>query len=158
MRRVAFNCQSAVTVEMRRRGCGLFLLVTPAAVLLAFVARPFLSLWAGPQYGAHSTAPFLVAVIGVWFDCLAFMPTSYLLSSGRTKMIAYIRAAQLVPYLVAAWILTDRFGVIGAAFAWSGGVCAGFRAVVRRGATGCVVAVPAVFGPAAALSRRAPAA
>ena len=39
---------------------GLFLLVTPAAVLLAFIARPFLSLWAGPQYGAHSTVPFLV--------------------------------------------------------------------------------------------------
>ncbi len=100
---------------------GLFLLVTPAAILLAFVARPFLSLWAGPQYGVHSTAAFLVAVAGVWFDCLAFMPTSYLLSSGRTKMIAYIRAAQLVPYLVAAWILTERFGVVGAALAWSAG-------------------------------------
>jgi O-antigen/teichoic acid export membrane protein len=100
---------------------GVFLLVTPAAVLLAFVARPFLSLWAGAQYGAHSTAAFLVVVVGVWFDCLAWMPISYLLSSGRTRMIAYIRVAELVPYLVAAWILTGRFGVIGAAFVWSAG-------------------------------------
>jgi O-antigen/teichoic acid export membrane protein len=100
---------------------GLFLLITPAAVLLAFVAGPFLSLWAGPQYGAHSTAPFLVVIAGVWFDCLACMPISYLLSSGRTKLIAYIRVAELVPYLLAAWILTERFGVMGAAFVWSAG-------------------------------------
>jgi O-antigen/teichoic acid export membrane protein len=100
---------------------GLFLLVTPAAVLLAFVARPFLSVWAGPQYAAHSTVPFLVMLAGVWFDCLAWMPVSYLLSSGRSRMIAYIRVAELVPYLVAAWILTERFGVIGAAVVWSAG-------------------------------------
>jgi O-antigen/teichoic acid export membrane protein len=100
---------------------GLFLLVTPAAVLLAFVAGPFLSLWAGLQYGAHSTAPFLVMLVGVWFDCLAWMPVSYLLSSGRSKVIARIRVAELAPYLVAAWILTERFGVIGAAVVWSGG-------------------------------------
>jgi O-antigen/teichoic acid export membrane protein len=100
---------------------GLFLVVTPAAVLLAFVAHPFLSLWAGSQYGAHSTVPFLVALAGVWFDCLAWMPISYLLSSGRARMIAYIRMAELVPYLVAAWILTKQFGVIGAAVVWSAG-------------------------------------
>jgi len=100
---------------------GLFLLVTPAAVLLAFLAGPFLSLWAGPQYGVHSTAPFLVVIAGVWFDCLAFVPTSYLLASGRTKMIAYIRAAELLPYLAGAWILTDRFGLMGAAYTWSAG-------------------------------------
>jgi O-antigen/teichoic acid export membrane protein len=100
---------------------GLFLLVTPAAVLLAFVGRPFLSLWAGPQYGAHSTAPFLVMLAGVWFGCLAWMPVSYLLSSGRAGVIACIRTAELVPYLVAAWILTERFGVMGAAFVWAAG-------------------------------------
>jgi O-antigen/teichoic acid export membrane protein len=100
---------------------GLFLVVTPAAVLLAFIAHPFLSLWAGSQYGAHSTAPFLVALAGVWFDCLAWMPISYLLSSGHAKTIAYIRVAEIVPYLLAAWILTQQYGVIGAAVVWSAG-------------------------------------
>jgi len=100
---------------------GLFLLVTPAMVLLCFIARPFLSFWAGPQYGVHSTAPFLVTVAGVWIECLAWLPVSYLLASGHTRLIAYIKVAELVPYLVAAWILTERFGVIGAAFVWSAG-------------------------------------
>jgi O-antigen/teichoic acid export membrane protein len=100
---------------------GLFLLVTPAAVLLAFIARPFLSVWAGPAYGAHSTTAFMIMIAGVWFDCLAWMPMSYLLSSGRTRMIAFIRVGELVPYLVAAWILTRYFGVMGAAVVWSAG-------------------------------------
>jgi O-antigen/teichoic acid export membrane protein len=100
---------------------GLFLLVTLAAVLLAFVAGPFLSLWAGPQNGAHSTPPLLIMLAGVWFDSLAWMPVSYLLSSGRSKVIARIRVAELAPYLVAAWILTERFGVIRAAVVWSAG-------------------------------------
>jgi len=105
----------------RKSLSGLFLLVTPLTVLLAFVARPFLSLWAGPQYGVHSTLPFLIVIAGVWIDCLAWLPVSYLLSAGRTKLLAYIKLGELAPYLVAAWVLTDRFGVIGAACAWSVG-------------------------------------
>ena len=119
---------------------GLFLLVTPAAVLLAVVAGPFLSRWAGPQYGAHSTAPFLVAVAGVWFDCLAWMPVSYLLSSGRTRLIACIRGAEIIPYLAAAWVLTRQFGVMGAASVWSAG-CA-LDSVLLFGAARRVASLP----------------
>ena len=86
-----------LTALYRKGLSGLFLLVSPGAILLAFVAGPFLSLWAGPQYGVHSTAPFLVAVAGVWFDCLAWLPMSYLLSSGRTKLIAVDQAGRTYP-------------------------------------------------------------
>lgn len=121
---------------------GLFLLITPAAVLLAFIARPFLSLWAGPRYGVHSTAPFLILVAGVWCDCLAWMPMSYLLSSGRTKLIACIRGAEVIPYLVAAWIVTEHFGVIGAAAVWSAG-CA-LDSALLFGAARWVASLPAL--------------
>lgn len=148
-----------------RKGlAGVFLLITPAAVLLAFVAGPFLSLWAGPRYGIHSTAPFLVMLAGVWFDCLAWMPVSYLLSSGRSSMIAWIRLAELLPYLPAAWILTERFGVTGAAFVWSAGCALDsvllFGAARRAGSLPCLplpdrrvrsLAGPAVLGGAALL-------
>ncbi|HXW79540.1 MAG TPA: oligosaccharide flippase family protein, partial [Acidimicrobiales bacterium] len=98
---------------------GLFLLITPGAILLAFVAHPFLSVWAGPQYGLHSTGPFLVVIAGVWLNCLAYVPYSYLLSSGRTKVIAYIQAAEVLPYIGGAWVLTAHFGAMGAALVWS---------------------------------------
>lgn len=104
----------------RRSLVGLFLVVTPAAMLLAFLAHPFLSFWAGRTYGLRSTGPVLIIIAGVWLNCLAWVPNSYLLSSGRTKLLACIDVAQIAPYLLVAWILTGRYGVIGAALVWSG--------------------------------------
>lgn len=104
----------------RKALVGMFLLLIPTAILLALVAHPFLSVWAGPQYGLHSTLPFLIIVVGVCVNCIYSIPNSYLLSSGHTKLIAYIQVAQVLPYLAFAWFMTDKFGVIGAALAWSG--------------------------------------
>lgn len=98
---------------------GLYLVLTPATIILIFVARPFLTLWAGPAYGLHSTEPFLIAVVGVWFNSLAWVPHSYLLSAGKTKVIARVPVLLVLPYLLAAWALTDRYGAVGAAIAWS---------------------------------------
>lgn len=98
---------------------GIFLVVTPAAVLLGLVAQPFLSVWAGPTFASHSTVPLLIALGGVWADSLAWAPMSYLMSSGRTKAIAVLNTSQVLPYLAAAWFLTSYFGAVGAAFVWS---------------------------------------
>jgi len=97
----------------------LFLSLTPASILLALVAQPFLSLWAGSTYGRYSTGPFFVILVGLWFSAFSYVPYLYLISSGRTKTIAYIRLAELVPYIVAAAVLTAKFGAMGAAAVWS---------------------------------------
>ncbi|HEX4091651.1 MAG TPA: flippase [Trebonia sp.] len=104
----------------RKSLVGMFLILTPPAILLAVIAGPFLTLWAGPQYGRYATVPFLIAVPGVWATCLARVPLSYLLATGRTKVIAKIQLYELVPYIVGSWVLTAKFGVIGAALIWSG--------------------------------------
>lgn len=98
---------------------GLFLVATPAAVLVAFVAKPFLTLWAGPSYGAHSTTPLLIVLGGVWANALAWVAGSYLLSAAKTKLLAWLELAEVAPYLVAAWMLTAKWGVLGAAAVWS---------------------------------------
>jgi O-antigen/teichoic acid export membrane protein len=104
----------------RKSLVGMFLVLTPPAILLAVIAEPFLTLWAGPQYGHYSTVPFLIAVPGVWATCLARVPVSYLLASGRTTLFAKIQLYELVPYVVGSWVLTAKFGVLGAALIWSG--------------------------------------
>lgn len=106
--------------SLYRKGLqGLFLVLAPAAALLAFVAHPFLSLWAGPEYGRYSTGPFFVILAGVFCNSLAYLPYSHLLASGRTRTLARVHVAELVPYLVVAVVLTARFGALGAAIAWS---------------------------------------
>jgi len=97
----------------------LFLSLTPASILLALVAQPFLSLWAGSTYGRYSTGPFFVILVGLWFSAFSYVPYLYLISSGRTKTIAYIRLAELVPYIAGAAVLTAKFGAMGAAAVWS---------------------------------------
>lgn len=98
---------------------GIFLIVTPAAILMIFLAEPFLRLWAGPQYAEHSTFPLIVIVVGVSMNTLAMVPYTYMLASGRTSFIAKIHLLELLPYLAAAMVLTAKFGALGAALAWS---------------------------------------
>jgi len=98
---------------------GLFLLTTPSALVLAFLARPFFGLWAGPAYGVRSTGAFYVILIGLWFNTLASVPMSQLLAAGRTSAFAVLHVAELIPYLILAAALTSAFGVVGAAAAWS---------------------------------------
>lgn len=120
MARLHASERRAELQSIYRKGLSvLFLLLTPAAILLCLVARPFMTMWAGPEYGLHSTTALLVLVVGVWFNCLAYLPNALLLSSGRTTTIAYIKTAEVVPYLAGAWVLTQHFGVNGAAYAWT---------------------------------------
>ncbi|HET9060128.1 MAG TPA: oligosaccharide flippase family protein [Acidimicrobiales bacterium] len=97
-----------------------YLVLTPCAIALAFVAQPFLRVWAGPVYAVHSTLPVLMIIVGAWFNALGEVPMTYLLASGRTKVIARVQLAEIGPYLVGAWFLTSRFGAAGAAGVWAG--------------------------------------
>jgi O-antigen/teichoic acid export membrane protein len=99
---------------------GLYLVLTPLVIVVALVAKPFLSLWAGPAYGVHGTTLLLVALGGVWASALAQVPSVYMLSAGKTKVLAALQVAELVPYLGAAWVLTAKWGAIGAAVVWTG--------------------------------------
>ncbi|MHB1834053.1 MAG: oligosaccharide flippase family protein, partial [Solirubrobacteraceae bacterium] len=115
---------------------GVFLIVTPVSLVLAFLAGPLLGLWAGTVYEAHSVAPFYVIVAALWFNALAYLPLSQLLASGRTSTIAAIHVAELIPYLVLAALLTASLGALGAAIAWSARVivdAVAFFALVQRG-------------------------
>ena len=98
---------------------GLYLALTPLTIIVALVAKPFLVLWAGPAYGAHSTLLLMILLGGMWANSLAWVPSSYLLSSGKTKVLAILQVAEVAPYLGAAWVLTAKWGALGAALVWS---------------------------------------
>lgn len=98
---------------------GLFLVLTPAAIVIVLLARPFLSLWAGPQYGAHSSILLVILIGGVWVNSLAQMPWTYMLSAGKVKTYAILQGVEVAPYLAAAWVFTAKWGAVGAAAAWS---------------------------------------
>jgi len=109
----------AMRALYRQALCGMFLFLTPAMLLLVFIAQPFLSLWAGKVYGVHSTHLFYIMVVGVCFDAAGWLP-AYYLSLDHMRQFATIRVIEIVPYVAATLILTSRFGAVGTAAAWSG--------------------------------------
>ena len=98
---------------------GSFMLLTPALLMMAFIARPFLALWAGSAYGVHSTVPCFVILAGVWFSSLSWLPLTYLMATDEAGRIARVRLYEIVPYLIAAAVLTSTLGALGAAIVWS---------------------------------------
>jgi O-antigen/teichoic acid export membrane protein len=93
--------------------------ILPGLLVLAIIAKPFFTFWAGDEFGRESPAPFYVLLTGLFFNLNAYVPWALLLAFGRTDIFAKSYWIQLLPYLALAYLLTHQFGAIGAASAWS---------------------------------------
>lgn len=91
----------------------------PGLMVLVVIARPFLTLWAGEEFGAESTIPFYILVFGSLFSVLAYVPNAALVARGRTDALAKAYWIELFFFAVAVLVLTKLFGIVGAASAWS---------------------------------------
>jgi len=91
----------------------------PALVFLALIAKPFFTLWAGPDFGRESSLPLYLLLAGLLFNIFAYVPHSIIMASGRTDIFAKLYWIELIPYLAVVWLLASRYGAAGAAAAWS---------------------------------------
>jgi O-antigen/teichoic acid export membrane protein len=90
----------------------------PAIILGA----PFLSLWMGADFAAHAIPVFELLMMGAWINGVALIPYSFLEGQGRPDLVAKLHALEFLPFIIALWFLLHRFGLYGAAAAWSGRV------------------------------------
>jgi O-antigen/teichoic acid export membrane protein len=98
---------------------GMLYWAVPGATFICAVARPFFTLWAGPQFGRESTLPLYFLIGGVVCEIMAYTPNALLVAQGRTAFIARCQWLLLVPYLFVSAFMIHRFGAAGAAGAWS---------------------------------------
>jgi O-antigen/teichoic acid export membrane protein len=56
--------------------------------------------------------------VGVWVNSLASVPYTLLHAKGNPRLTALFHMAELVLYLLALWLLSSRYGLVGAALAW----------------------------------------
>lgn len=98
---------------------GMLYWALPGAIFICTVARPFFTLWAGPQFGRESTLPLYLLMGGVVCEIMAYVPYALLLTLGRTDIIARCQLSLIIPYLIGSAFLILRFGAAGAAVAWS---------------------------------------
>jgi O-antigen/teichoic acid export membrane protein len=96
-----------------------FYLVVPCAAVVCLLARPFFTVWAGPEYGQESTIPLYILMTGTVFVVLSYIAYNLLVALGRTGSIARLHVAELGPYILLASLATYWYGIVGAAAIFS---------------------------------------
>lgn len=96
----------------------LLVMVVPAAIAFAFA--PFiLSTWMGPEYALHGALALRILAVGVLINSVAHIPYTFLEASGRPDVPAKCHLLELAIHLPVAWVLVGRWGITGAAVAWT---------------------------------------
>ena len=104
----------------------LLLMVGPAALMLIFFARPLLTVWVGAKFAAQGAPVLQILAVGVLANSLTYVLASLLQGIGRPDLNAKFQLLQLPLHVGLAWFLVRRFGLPGAAFAWTLRVCIEF--------------------------------
>ncbi|MBK8809922.1 MAG: flippase [Acidobacteria bacterium] len=102
------------------RGIRLNLILLPPTVMFLFVvAKPFFTIWAGPEFGQESSLPFYVLLVGLFFNILSLVAYSTLTATGRSDLLAKLYWCELIVYAFVVIWLVRSLGIVGAALAWS---------------------------------------
>jgi O-antigen/teichoic acid export membrane protein len=96
-----------------------FLVLFPITLVTVTIAAPGLRLWLGTGF-ANQSAPVLQwLAIGVLFSGLAQVPFALIQGVGRADLTAKIHLVEAPVYLPIMWWMILRFGIGGAAVAWT---------------------------------------
>jgi O-antigen/teichoic acid export membrane protein len=97
----------------------LLLILFPVTLVTVSLAYPGLALWLGADFALHSFRALQWLAVGVFFNGLANAPFTLLQGTGRPDLTAKLHLIELPIYLCALWLLTVRYGIVGAAMAWA---------------------------------------
>jgi len=95
------------------------LIVFPLVLPMVALAREGLQLWMGGVLPPESAVVLQWLGIGVFVNAMAHAPYSALQGAGRPDLVAKVHLAELPLYVVALWLLLQRFGIVGVAMAWT---------------------------------------
>lgn len=124
---VLFPAFSAGFQHHTRRTRGLFIrggkyilfAVYPLILFVIAYAPEILRLWLGREFSANSYAVLQYLAIGIFFNSLAQIPFAFLQAIGRADLTAKIHVSEIPFYLLLFFYLTETFGIVGTAAAWS---------------------------------------
>ncbi len=91
----------------------------PSVMGLLIIAKPFFTIWVGPDFGRESVIPFYILLVGVFFSLLVYIPNTILISAGKSSLFAKVYLLEVLPYAAIAYFLIQWAGILGAAMAWS---------------------------------------
>lgn len=90
-----------------------------ACITLITFSYPLLALWINHDFASKSALILQILALGVYANAMARCPWGVLQSSGRAAFTAIIQLVEVIPYFVLLWFLSGRYGILGAAIAWT---------------------------------------
>ncbi len=125
------SLDSEASRQLARRAIhAILVMVTPLMVMLIFAVQPFLSVWIDVDFSINSLGVAQILVVGFWANSLAKVFHTQLQGEGKPSSVAWMHLAELLPFLLLLFLLTNQWGVLGAALAWT------IRTVVDMGLLG----------------------
>ncbi len=96
--------------------CLLMIIFPPVLACMMFADEGFLW-WLGADYAEKSAPVMKIMAVAMFFNSLAAVPCSFLQAIGRPRLSAIAHLIELPLFIMAAWILSQRFGICGMAAA-----------------------------------------
>jgi O-antigen/teichoic acid export membrane protein len=124
---VLFPAFSATARKAPSRAATLFdrasryalLALFPGVLILFFFSREILTLFFGVVFASHGSIVMRWLLIGIFMNGLAHIPYTLVQAANRPDLTAKFHMAELPIYFVALFLLLPRFGIAGAAAAWT---------------------------------------
>jgi O-antigen/teichoic acid export membrane protein len=107
LREAFFQCTSAILLSLGA-----------VATVLAIFAYPLISFWLGREFAEATSVAAAILLIGVVINGYAHVPYTCLQGIGRPDIPARFHILELLIYVPLLVVLVQRFGIIGAAYAW----------------------------------------
>ena len=117
---ISSSASSAETTSQSGQAQGLIMsvLLLPI-VLLAGLAPDLLTGWLGSSAGQQAAPAVRVLGVGILMNALAFVPYALLQGRGRADLPALLHLVELPVHVLLVFVLVRRFGLPGAALAWT---------------------------------------
>ena len=117
---LAARDQGADTVVLVERAdrilaIGMMAVIAPVVALLP----ELLTVWLGPEFAARSTLPIRIVLVGIVMNAAALPAHAVVLARGRLSRLNLLYAIEVVVHLAVVYVLVRRYGLVGAAAAWT---------------------------------------
>lgn len=97
----------------------IFLILFPVLLAALVFAREGLTVWLGPAFAVNSFQVLQWLAIGALLNGLAQIPFTLIQGIGRADLAAKLHVLELPFFLFATYFLIHRYGLLGAAMAWT---------------------------------------
>lgn len=116
----SFRANSAAAAELFNRSLRwLMIALFPASLVVVVWAHEGLRLWLGAEFAERASVVLQILTIGVFINGFAKIPFSLVQAASRPDLTARSHVTQLPFFLVAVYVGSLHFGIVGAAAAFT---------------------------------------